>query len=169
MQNQPEPPEEQDEEEGRPGWHWIGFGVVAIFAAWLPLVYVAGLLAKRAVASFVGDPANEVEVASRIAAMSASERMKLSAVQALPHVLALGIAAFAGGYLVGRFGKDTRARDAAMAGGAAVVLALALAWRTLALGGIGAVLAVLLPGAIAVAFAAWGGRSGTRTRDKRGS
>lgn len=169
MQNPPDPPEEQDEEEGRPGWHWIGFGVVAIFAAWLPLVYVAGALTKSAVASFVGDPANEVEVAARIAAMSASERVKLGTVQALPHVLALGLAAFAGGYLVGRFGKETRTRDAAMAGGAAVVLALALAWRTLALGGIGAVLAVVLPGAIAVGFAAWGGRTGTRARDKRGS
>lgn len=160
-------PAEPGGDEERPTWHWIGFGVVAIFATWLPLVYAAEALKRGVVSAYVGGASSEEEVAARIAAMTAAERTKLAAVQALPHVLALAIAAFAGGLLVGRFGKTTRVRDAATAGALTAALALLLAWRVLAAGGVAALLAVVVPMIVAVSAAAWGGRTGVRMRVRR--
>lgn len=158
------PPGDAAEPVDRPPWHWIGFGVVAIFAAWLPLVYLAEALKRSVVRAYVGGASSEAELAARIAAMSAEERVRLAAIQALPHVAALALAAFLGGLLVGRFGAATRVREAALSGAAAASLALVLAWRAVAAGGTSALLAVVVPSAIAVAFSAWGGRTGVRMR-----
>ena len=48
--------------------------------------------------------------------MPAGERARLMAILAVPNVLALGLASFAGGYLVGRFGAGTGPRESATAG-----------------------------------------------------
>lgn len=165
IQSSSKPPEDGGADDARPTWHWIGFGVIAIFATWLPLVYLAEALKRGVVRSYVGGASTEEEVAARIAEMTATDRMKLAAIQALPHVLALAVAAFAGGLLVGRFGRTTGVREAALSGGATAALALALAWRAVAAGGASALLAVVVPAAIAVGFAAWGGRTGVRMRD----
>lgn len=159
-------PGDGDGEDGapRPRWHWVGFGTVAIFAVWLPLAYAAEALKRGVVSSYVGGAETREEVAARIVAMSAAERTKLAAVQALPHLLALALAAFAGGLLVGRFGQGTRVREAALAGASTAAIALVVAWRAIAEGGGGALLVVLVPSLVAVGFAAWGGRTGVRMR-----
>ncbi len=154
-------PREGGENEGeeRPPWHWIGFGAVAIFATWLPLAYAAQLVALRATEARFGSNATEAEVSLAIAAMSGAERLRLTASQALPHVLALAIAAFAGGFLVGRFGQKAGPRQAAAAGGVTALAAVLLSCRSGAM----SLSAVVILG-VATAFAAWGGRTGVRTR-----
>ena len=42
--------EAAEPEDDRPPWHWIGFGTVAIFAAWLPGSALAGALAAAGAA-----------------------------------------------------------------------------------------------------------------------
>jgi hypothetical protein len=158
------PPKEEDEDPERPPWHWIGFGTVAIFAAWLPLAYLAGAVVKRAVEPYVGAAASADEYALRYVALTPGDRVKLAAIQWIPHALAFAIAAFGGGFLVGRFGKTTRAREAAAAGAATALIALTIA----AGGGIGSVSAlvvmVVVVGLLAVGSATWGGRVGIARR-----
>jgi tRNA-(ms[2]io[6]A)-hydroxylase len=155
-----------EEGEDRPPWHWIGFGTVAIFAAWLPLAYLAGVVARHAVEPYIGAASSESEYLARYAALAPGDRFRLAAIQWIPHALAFAIAAFAGGFLVGRFGKGTRPREAAAAGAATALVALTIA----AGGGIGSVAAgavmVVVVGALAVAFAAWGGRLGVARRPR---
>ncbi len=162
------PPEknkaEEDDDEARPPWQWVGFGVVAIFAAWLPLAAAAGALARRASEAMFPPGATEADVARTLAAMSTGERMRFTASQALPQVLALALAAFAGGFLVGRFGQGTRPREAALAGGATTLMATLLTIRGLELGWVAA-LTIAVTAALAIGFAAWGGRVGNRRRD----
>jgi tRNA-(ms[2]io[6]A)-hydroxylase len=164
-----QPPKEtapEDEGEARPPWHWIGFGTVAIFAAWLVLAYAAGAIVKKAVEPWVGAATTEAEAAARWGALSPEDRARVAAIQWIPHALAFALAAFAGGYLVGRFGKGTSAREAATAGAATAGIALIIA----AGGGIGsigaAVVMVVVVAALGIGFAAWGGRTGARARDR---
>ena len=156
-----EPPEGED--EARPPWHWIGFGVVAIFAAWLPLAAAAAALARRAYEGTFGSGAGEAEVARTLAAMTAGERVRFTLSQAVPQAAALALAAFAGGYLVGRFGRGTRPREAAIAGAGTALMATALTIRGLQLG-LATLVTVLVTFALATGFAALGGRSGVRHR-----
>lgn len=161
------PPPKKDEpspdDETRPPWQWVGFGVVAIFAAWLPLAAAAGALARRASRAFFSDGASQEEVARALAAMTSGERIRFTLSQALPQVVALALAAFGGGYLVGRFGQGTRPREAAVAGLATALMATALGFRGLELGWVTAI-TVVLTMLIAVGFAAWGGHAGARRR-----
>lgn len=152
-----------EEADARPPWHWVGFGAVAIFAAWLPLAYVAQALGARVTAARFGSATQE-EVAAALAAMSEGDRARLTATLALPHVMALAIAAFAGGLLVGRFGAGAGAREAASAGAAVALVAMALSYRAILQGGALAVGAALVTTAVAVGFAAWGGRVGARRK-----
>ena len=160
----PAPKGEDEDDEARPPWHWIGFGTVAIFAAWLPLAYLAGAIVRRAVEPYVGAAASAEDYAARYAALSAGDRARVAAIQWLPHALAFAIATFAGGFLVGRFGKGTRPREAAASGAATSVIALTIA----AGGGIGSIGAGVVMIAVvvllAVGFAAWGGRVGVARR-----
>jgi hypothetical protein len=147
------------DEDARPPWHWVGFGTVAIFATWLILAAVAGAVVKRAIAPWVGDAQTPAEIATRLAAMSADDRLRLAAVQMIPHVLALSLASFAGGLLVGKFGRGAGPREAAMSGFATALIATLVAARE---GGLGWTSVVTF--LIAVAFAAWGGRVGARRK-----
>lgn len=162
LQNSPPPTAEED--EARPPWHWVGFGTVAIFAAWLPLAYVGGALSARVMTARFGPDASRDAIELALAAMTESERARLMAIVALPGVLALGIAAFAGGIVVGRFGSGTGAREAAVAGGATAVIASALAWNGPSLA---ALVGVIVTFAVAIAFAAWGGRLGASRRERK--
>ena len=159
----PATPPEGEDEEARPPWHWIGFGVVAIFAAWLPLAAAAGALARRAYEATFGAGAAEVEVARALGAMTSGERLRFTLSQAVPQAFALALAAFAGGFLVGRFGKGTRPREAAICGAATALMATALTIRGLELG-VATLVTVLVTFAIATGFAALGGRQGVRQR-----
>lgn len=154
-------PGEPDDEE-RPPWQWIGFGVVAIFAAWLPFAYGAQALTARVLASRYGATTAD-ELAVTLAAMPEAERVRLGAWLALPHVLALGIAAFAGGLLVGRFGARTTVREAGSAGLCAALIALALSVRDA-----GVSVTSLVTLVVATVFAGWGGAVGARLRRRAG-
>ena len=146
----------------RPPWHWVGFGTVAIFAAWLPLAYVAGaVVATRArVALRARLPARSDRARAR--AMPAGERARSWRCVALPNVLALALAAFAGGFLVGRFGRAP-GREAARP-------RVARRWPRSASsrrGRDGAASGrVAGPVVVAVGFARRGGRSASRMRGR---
>jgi hypothetical protein len=162
-----EPPEPStgggDEDEApRPPWHWIGFGAVAIFAAWLPLAYGAAALARRALAPYVGDAATPEELAARLGALSNDDRMRVALIQTVPHALALALASFGGGFLVGRFGPGAGAREAAFAGACVSLVAIATSCASP-----GGSLAVLVIVPIAVGFSAWGGRAGAKKPEKQ--
>lgn len=148
-----------DEEEARPPYHWVGFGTVAIFAAWLPLTYVAGSVSKHVMDGRFGKDASPDAVALAVNAMETGERVRLMATIALPALFALAIAAFGGGFVVGRFGPGTGAREAAMAGVMTALVANLLAWSGVALT---ALVGILVTSAVAIGFAAWGGALGSR-------
>ncbi|HEY1696768.1 MAG TPA: hypothetical protein VGG39_31625 [Polyangiaceae bacterium] len=129
---------EEEEAANRPPWQWIGFGAVGIFAAWLPLAYVAGLAAAR-----IGLEGGARPVA--VGVMAAS----------------LAVASMAGGFLVGRWGAHgVGVREAALAGLAAALIAAGLS-----LGAPGALVGAAVCVIVAVPFAAIGGRLGLRRRE----
>ncbi len=129
--------EGDDEATARPPWQWIGFGTLAIFVVWVPLAFMAAWVASRLDAS--GD--SPVGAAVVLAA-------------------GLALAAMAGGFLVGRWGASgVGVREAALAGLAAGLIATALAF-----GAPGALSGGLAAIAVAVPFAALGGKLGLRRR-----
>jgi len=144
-------PKAEDEAEPRPAWHWVGFGAVAIFVAWLPLAWLAEAIGRRLVAGKVagGEAA--------LAELSRSERLSALAMIALPQAVALALASAGGGFLVTRFGTGTKARDAAFAGACVGLLALGLTFASA-----GFSLAAFIVPLLATAFAALGGRLGLR-------
>ena len=152
------PPAAPDEQaDARPPWHWVGFGTVAIFAAWLPLSYVAGWVVRRGSAPYVGDAATPEAVIAKMAALTEEQRLRVAMIQMLPHVLGLALASFAGGFLVGRFGPGVR--EAALAGVMTSLVAVSISCSPTALSW-----ASLVAVVIAVAFSAWGGRAGQRSK-----
>lgn len=160
-----------EETEPRPPWHWIGFGVVAIFAAWLPLAYLGGEASSRVMRGRFGADASKESIELALAAMTAAERARLMATVALPSIAGLAVAAFGGGYVVGRFGDRTGAREAGIAGAITGVFATALAWTgpLVSEGGrqppsASTLIAAAVTIAVATGFAALGGRSGRRAR-----
>jgi len=158
----PEPASSPDEgDEPRPPLHWVGFGTVAIFAAWLPLTYVAGAIASRVMEQRFGRDASKEAVTLALAAMDAGERARLMAIVALPGLAALAIAAFGGGFVVGRFGDRTGSREAAMAGAITALVASVMAWAGPTPS---ALVAAAVTFVVAVGFAAWGGRTGSKRR-----
>lgn len=154
-------PPEDEPEDVRPPWHWVGFGTVAIFAGWLPLAYVAGSVSAKVMSARFGEGASRDAIDLALAAMTSSERSKLVATVALPGLLALALASFGGGFIVGRFGAGTGVREAAMSGGVAAFIASALAWS----GPTAAAFAsAAVTFAVATGFAAWAGRFGSSRR-----
>lgn len=141
--------------EQRPPWHWAGFGVVAIFAAWLPLSYVGGAISKRLVA--------QVDL-EHFSNLSTAEQAKLGLMVGLPTMIGLAVAAFAGGFVVGRFGTGPGLRVAAVSGAVTALIVTVLSW----VGFSGAVLiSGLILFALATGFAALGGRVGEKRRPDR--
>jgi hypothetical protein len=146
------------DEEPRPPWHWIGFGTAAIFTAWLPLAYLGNLLQQRLFARFAGDDTPE-EIANAIKSAAPDEMMRLRIGVLLLLALPLALAAFAGGYLVGRWGKEAGVREALLAGLATGLVTCVLAW-----GGAGFSWAALAGAALATPMSAWGGAWGRSAR-----
>ena len=159
---------ENADEPPRPPWHWVGFGTTAIFGAWLPLAYAAEALKKKVVFAWVGQ-VGDVQIAPALAALSAGERSRLGAALVLLTSLAMGGGAFAGGYLVGRWGGvGVGTREAALAGLMSGIIVSGLAstrgegsWVVLGAGAVGACLVLAL-------FAALGGGVGARRRARVG-
>ncbi len=163
LKTEPQASEDTDD-EARPPWHWVGFGTVAIFAAWLPLAYIAGAVSARMMAARFGADASKDSIDLALSAMTSGERARLMAVVAFPSILGLAIAAFGGGVVVGRFASGTGSREAAYAGGLTAIIASAIAWAGLTASSvIGAVVTL----AVAIGFGAWGGRFGARSRRPR--
>ncbi len=135
-----------DDEPVRPAWQWIVFGTLAIFVVWLPIAAVT-----MAMLMHLG----------RGAGGGGLEQAPL--LRAAVFAAGLAAAAFAGGYLIGRWGPGgVGTREAALAGLAAAGIASALAW------GVAGVAGVLVTAGIAVPAAALGGRSGFRRRTPGG-
>jgi len=129
--------DEGGDEPPRPPWQWVGFGTVAIFVVWTPVVWFAEVVAARVMA----------------APELARERAVILSV-------ALGIGALAGGFVVGRWGtRGVGVREAALAGVVAATVATVLSWTTLGLS-IGSLVTVV----IAAPAAALGGRFGVGRR-----
>jgi hypothetical protein len=131
------PDESGEDAPARPPWQWVGFGALAIFAVWLPLAFLSAWIASR-LNQDGGAPIVSVAVLGA----------------------GLGLAALAGGFLVGRWGGvRVGVREAALAG-----LATALIASALAFGAPGAVWGALTTILVAVPFAALGGSLGLRRR-----
>ena len=124
---------EPEEDSRHPPWQWVGFGTVMIFAAWLPLAYVAEAVKARLAPSVAG------AIALAVAP--------------------LALAALAGGFLVGRFGKPAGPREAALAG-----VATGLVASGLACGAAGLSWTPLVAIAALVPFAWGGGAWGAKGR-----
>lgn len=123
-------PEEEQGEEARPPWQWVGFGVAATFAAWVPLQYLAEAATQRLLAAWVAGASTASDVATALASLSSSERARVWAVVLGFRVVPAITSSFFGGYVVGRWGGDHAGpREAAIAGAstALVVSVLALA------------------------------------------
>ncbi len=166
LSNDPSPADSPGDEETRPPWHWVGFGTVAIFAGWLPLAYVAGAVSAKVMAARFGADASRDAVDLALASMTAGERAQLMATVALPSILGLALAAFAGGVVVGRFGTGTGAREAAMSGGMTALIASAMAFAGFT---VATLIAAVVTFAVAIGFAAWGGRLGATRRPRAGT
>ncbi|MBL8606746.1 MAG: hypothetical protein JNL38_05475 [Myxococcales bacterium] len=110
-------PTQEDDGGPRPGWHWAGFGAVAIFTAWLPLAYAAQWFVLRFVlARFGVSQVTAGELAALVQTLGPEARLSLGVQMFAPHAVALALAAFAGGFVVGRFGKGAGPREAAVSG-----------------------------------------------------
>lgn len=144
------PDKPEDAEPPRPPWHWVGFGTVAIFVAWLPLAYLAESVSDRIVASRL-PPGDAAELGERLRALSPAARRTAVVLMALPHVAALVLAALAGGFLVTRFGAGTRPREAALSGLLVGLLALGLTYAQTGV----SLAPVIVP--MVATLAAWGG------------
>jgi hypothetical protein len=151
---------DSDGDEPRPPWHWVGFGVVAIFGAWLPLAYLAETAKRRFVTAMVGAVDSPEQAESAIAGLDPRDRSRLMAAAIGLPAVALALGAFAGGYLVGRWSERAGTREAAIAGALAGVVSGVLALLA------GAGPTAFAPLFLAALFAALGGRVGSRRRTK---
>jgi hypothetical protein len=158
-----QPPKQESEDAGepRPPWHWVGFGVVIIFAAWLPLSYVGGAVQRSMLASKFGADASADQIALATAAMTPGERAQLMLTQALPVVLALALAAFAGGVVVGKFGAGAGPKESARSGAITALIAVAISFTGLNVATLVSTIVIFL---VATGFAWWGGRVGIRKK-----
>ena len=145
-------------EEPRPPWHWVGFGVVIILAAWLPLAYLAEFIKGRVIASFLGPVESQDQATLAIAALSSGDRARLTALLVALPAAALAAGALGGGYVVGRWSDKAGWREAGAAGGTVGILTGAMALTS----GISA--AALIPILLTLLTAALGGWWGARKK-----
>jgi hypothetical protein len=161
LQNERSSERAEDDADSRPPLHWVGFGTVAIFGAWLPLTYVAGAISRRVLTARFGADASEDAITLAMSAMTPGERARLMGIVALPGIAALAVAAFGGGVVVGRFGSGTGVREAALAGVATAAIATVMAWSGAVVSSLVGALVTLV---VSTGAAAWGGRFGVARR-----
>ncbi len=118
--------DESDADEQRPPWQWSGFGMVAIFATWLPLSYVAQFVARAALRRYGLGADTPEAMAVQLSQLDAGARVRVGLVMMLPHALALAVACVSGGVLIGRFGAPAGPREALVAGVMASLVAMGL-------------------------------------------
>jgi len=151
--------EPEEPAEDRPPWHWVGFGTVGIFGAWLPLMGVAQWVSNQLLARTFGLSLSADDMRA-VANMEPAARARIGVYLAIPHALALGLAALAGGFLVGRYSKGLGAREAAISG---VALALIVGGLTFGAVGFAGFATTLM---LAVPLAGLGGLLGKRRASK---
>ncbi len=130
-----------DDADDRPPWHWSAIGAAGVFVLWLPMAYIV----NGAIARFGG--ASWIRVAANLAAFA--------------------LASLGAGAIVGRFGARAGVKEAAVSGGAAAVIAWALAaWDAARSGYVvwALILAVLV--AVGAGSAAAGGKIGAAKRPR---
>jgi tRNA-(ms[2]io[6]A)-hydroxylase len=147
------------ESESRPEWQWVGFGVVAMFAAWLPLAAAAGMFARSIAEGMLGAPLDAADAQTKIAALDTFAQRKLMASYMAPHVVALALAGVFAGFVIGKFGQGG-GRAASVAAGIVCVLAGLLAVRDLS-----SLVALLVVVVVAVLSARGGATWGARRRE----
>jgi hypothetical protein len=145
-----QPAQGTGDEVPRSPLQWVGFGAAAIFAVWVPLSVLAVAVSGRLVA----------------AASDAGGQRRAVVLGLCVYALDLAGGAFAGGYLVGRWGPaKVGAREGAKAGLAA---SAALGLLTCAVlrdtAGTSVIAGLLIVAVAAPAMAAWGARTGRRRR-----
>jgi len=149
----------EDEAADRPPWHWVGFGAVALLVVWLPLAAVAEVVATRAAAPFIGHVDRPAEAAEAVGQLSPAARRHVTLVLIGLPVASLVLAAFAAGFVVGRWGGRAGTAEAALAGALAALLVAGLTCASA--GASWTALAALVP---AAAAAALGGAVGRKRR-----
>jgi hypothetical protein len=149
-------------DDERPPWHWVGFGALLVFAAWLPLAYAASAVETRLLARFAAAD-SPAAVAESIQEAAPHDVARLRFAVLLLLALPLAIGAFAGGFIVGRWSRVAGAREAALAGLVATLVACALSWMETGLSA-----APLAGVVVGVPMAALGGWSGGRARRAAG-
>ena len=152
-----EPPSGEDESD-RPEWQWVGFGVVAMFSAWLPLAAAAGMFSRRVAESMIGGSLDAAETQARLAALDAAAQRKLMVSFMAPHVVALALSGVFAGFVIGKFGHGG-GRAASVAAGLVCVVAGLLAVRDLS-----SFVALLCVVVVAVLSARGGASWGARRR-----
>jgi hypothetical protein len=151
-----------NEDDNRPPWHWVGFGTLLVFGAWLPLAYVASAIETRVLSRFA-QASSEDAIADAIREATPHDQARLRFLVLLLLTFPLAIGAFTGGFIVGRWSREAGAREAALAGLVAALVACVLSWID---AGISA--APFAGVALAVPMAALGGWSGVRRRRAAG-
>ncbi|HEX7662902.1 MAG TPA: hypothetical protein VF407_00250 [Polyangiaceae bacterium] len=149
----------EDDEPPRPEWHWVVFGVVAIFVLWAPLAALAESIKRRIVTGAIGDRQSADEVDLALRSLSSAERTRLELAVFLLPALALVLAALGGGFLIGRYGAPAGVREGAFAAALAAFVACVIAWTTA-----GFSFAPLVAVVLAAPFGALGAKIGKRRR-----
>jgi hypothetical protein len=157
-------PEDEQGEEPRPPWHWVGFGVAATFASCVPLSYAAEAATQRLLAGYVGAASTAHEVADAMAALSSADRTKVWIISVGLRAAPLVVSSLFGGYVVGRWGGDNAGmREATIAGAATALFVCVLAFAAV---GFAAWWTPALVLVLTTPAAAWGGGIGLRRRKK---
>ncbi len=143
-------------EPDRPPSHWVGFGVVAIVAAWLTLASVAQACLGRLPDAFAPG-----------ADLAGARGVGLGFLPAIVHATALSAAAFGGGFLVCRFALTTTARHALASGALAVSMGIAVVALSAPASAAAACAIAIVPLALGGGFAWCGGRVGLSRRPAR--
>lgn len=155
----PDAPEAPEDDEDRPPWHWVGFGTVGTFGAWLPLMGLAQAVSSRLIAAMFGAEVTPESLRTTLATASPEQRVRVGLALAIPHAVGLALAATAGGYLVGRYGKGLGPREAAISGVALAIIVGGLTFSAVGFTGF------LAPMVLAAPFAALGGKLGKKRAD----
>jgi hypothetical protein len=127
-------PNEPAEEE-RPAWHWSGIGTVMIFAVWLPLASLSTWISKLLIQQSV----------TPLPSSQAHPNVALNLALFALHAGAFGLASWAGGGVVGRFGAQAGPREATVSGLGAAAIAWLLTVTALPSGMIWKALWLLIP------------------------
>ena len=158
-------PSDDTGDDERPPWQWAAIGGVAILVAWLPLSMLGNVVSREVWARLLPSGDNPEAVAQAYQALSGADRLGLGLGMVIPHLVALALAAFLGGLMVGRFGGSAGKKEATAAG---VVVALVAAFSAAPPDAMAAILALAVMAVLAALSARAGAAAGQRMRATKG-